>query len=261
MNLDPLISVIIPVFNGEVYLNACIKNMLRQSYKNLEIIIVDDGSTDLSAEIAKKYPVKLLQIKENRGLSAARNMGMDSSKGGYIHFMDVDDEINDHFYENLIEAIVITGADIACAGMVNEKKPHRTILFEKQRTLYSVTEKLKVTNVGKWGYVWRFLFKKSFLKKNNFRFEEGRFIEDLPVTLPAVFYSDKLVVVPHTRYLYKSQEGSIMNNSEKNHKKKRRRDLQYVKKFRHDFASKHRIRIPGIPTGNKLAYYFVRWLK
>ncbi len=258
MAKDPLISVVIPVYNGEMYVKPCLENLMAQTYKNLEIIVIDDGSTDRSGEIASTFPVEVVQMPQNSGLSAARNKGMEVAKGSYIHFMDVDDAINADFYKALAEAIMATQADIAVSGMINEIKPHRTMLFQEQRVLSSIQEKLKATNVGKWGYVWRYVFRIDFLKAHHLRFEEGRLIEDLPFSLPAVVFADKLVLVPEAVYTYMLRENSIMTKKDKAHRKRRRKDLQYVKAFRQEFARKHKIKIPGVPTG-RLSYYYVKW--
>ncbi len=136
------ISVIIPVYNGEKYVAECLDGMMRQTHKDLELIVVNDGSTDCSLEIAKQYPgVRIISFEENRGLSAARNAGIDAATGAYIHFMDVDDMINEEFYERLTESAEATGSDIACCGMIHEPKPHRTTLFDEQRVLTEPREK------------------------------------------------------------------------------------------------------------------------
>ena len=179
MNKEPLVSVVIPVYNGEQYVKSCLDMMMTQSYQNLEIIVVNDGSVDQSAAMAKGYQVKVINHEQNRGLSAARNTGIDAATGEFIHFMDVDDTINIDYYKALVEAIIDTEADIACGGMVNEKKSYKTRLYRKRKTLISTKEKLEATYVGKWGYVWRYLFKLDFLKQHGLRFEEGRFIEDM----------------------------------------------------------------------------------
>lgn len=255
---EPLISVIIPIYNGESYVKGCIENMLEQSYRNLEIIVVDDGSTDNSTKIAEKYPVKIVSLGKNHGLSAARNTGIENAKGEYIHFMDVDDAINLDFYKEMAVAITETDADIACCGMINELKPHRTILFSERVLLTSTADKLKITNVGKWGFSVRYLFKMSFLKTHNLQFEIGRLVEDLPFSLSAVYYSKKLVIVPNAVYTYIRRENSIMTRKDKAHRKKKHQDLRYVKEFRHKFARQHNFKIPGVPTG-RFSLFFVKW--
>lgn len=256
---EPTVSVIIPVFNGEAYLKDCIENMLMQTYKNLDIIVVDDGSTDSTAKIAAAYPVTCIQLPTNHGLSVARNTGIENAKGDYIHFMDVDDRINIDFYQEMVAAVVETNAEIACSGMINEPKPHRTMLFTERLVLTTTADKLKVTNVGKWGFSVRYLFKKDFLNQHKLRFIEGRFIEDLPFSLSAVYYSEKLVVVPIATYTYILRENSIMTNRKRSHRKKRHRDMRFVKEFRHRFAREHNIKIPGVPTTGIFSLFFVKW--
>lgn len=259
MSVYPLVSVIIPVYNGEKYVEDCIKNMLNQSYASLEIIVVNDGSTDNSATIAKQYPVKLISLPHNRGLSVARNTGIEHATGEYLHFMDVDDAVNKDFYKNMVAAVTETEADIACCGMINELKPHRTVLFKERKVVSLIEDKLKITNVGKWGFAVRYLFKTSFINNHNLRFEEGRFVEDLPFSLSAVFYSNKLVVTPDAVYTYIRRENSIMTNRNKAHRRKKHQDLRYAKEFRHNFARKHKFKIPGIPTCGPLALFYVKW--
>ena len=186
MTKEPLVSVIIPVYNGEKYVSSCLDNMMAQTYRKMEIIVVDDGSNDHSAEIARQYPVKLISHEKNRGLSSARNTGIDAAQGEYIHFMDVDDSINNDYYREMVEAITAMEADIACGGMVNEKHSYKTQRFKKRKVYVSPRDKMRVTYVGKWGYVWRYLFRIDFLRRYNLRFEEGRFIEDLIFSLLAV---------------------------------------------------------------------------
>lgn len=256
---EPLISVIIPVFNGEAYLRERLKETLNQTYKNLDVIVVNDGSTDNSAQIAQEFPVRIVNLPKNRGLSVARNTGIDHAKGEYIQFMDVDDSINPDFYKELVAAITETDADIACSGMVNELKPHRTMLFSEQKVSQSIEEKLKITNVGKWGFSVRYLFRTNFLRKHNLRFEEGRFVEDLPFSLSAVYFANKLVVVPGAVYTYIRREGSIMTRRDKAHRKKKHQDLRHAKEFRHNFARKHKFKIPGIPTWGKISLFYVKW--
>lgn len=260
MNEAPLVSVIIPVYNGAQYVKPCLEMMMSQSYKNLEIIVVNDGSEDNSAAMTAGYPVKLINHKKNRGLSAARNTGIDAATGEYVHFMDVDDAINVDYYKALVKAIVETESDIACGGMVNEKKSYKTRIYKKQETFVDTQGKLQATYVGKWGYVWRYLFSLRFLKQYSLRFEEGRFIEDLMFSLPAVYHASKLVVVPGAEYLYYQRENSIMTKKDAAHRKKRREDHNHAKAVRQAFVEKYNIKIPGLDT-DRAAYLFRKLVK
>lgn len=250
---SPLVSVIIPVYNANLYLSNCIENILNQTYKNIEIIIVDDGSTDNSAEIAERYPVKLLR-KENQGVSAARNNGIDLAQGQYLHFMDADDLINDLFYENLVRNIQKENADMACAEMINQHNKKQTHFFKASKVYKTVPEKLKATYVGRIGYVWRYLFRTEFLKNYNIKFEEGRIVEDLVFSLTAVFHAQRLVVVPQATYTYIHREDSQLTIAGQEQQAKRDRDWQHARAVRKAFAKKHGFKIPGVNSG-KFGYF------
>jgi glycosyltransferase involved in cell wall biosynthesis len=258
MTKTPLVSVIIPVYNGERYISSCLDDLMNQSYKNLEIIVINDGSTDNSEQIIKNYPVQLNSLPINSGISIARNRGIDTAKGEFIHFMDVDDSINNDYYKEMVDAITETDAEIACSGMLNEPKPHRTILFKERDIFITTEEKLKVTNVGKWGFSVRYLFKTDFLKKYNLRFIEGRLIEDLPFSLSAVFFANKLVTVPNAVYTYILRQNSVTTKRNYSFRSKRHRDLRFAKEFRHKFAREHNFKIPYVPTG-RFSLFFVKW--
>lgn len=259
MKEEPLVSVIIPVYNGEQYVKSCLEMMLNQSYKNLEIIVVNDGSADNSGLLAKEFPVKLINHEKNRGLSAARNTGIDVAQGQYIHFMDVDDEINTDYYRALVEVITRTGADVACSGMVNIARPQKAQRFKKEVVYTKAYDRLEATYVGKIGYVWRYLFNVGFLKAHNLRFQEGRLMEDLMFSLPALYFANSLVVVPGAEYTYCHQENSIMTTKNPEHAKKRRVDRQHAKDMMRKFAKDHHVEIPGVTTG-RLRYIIKKWI-
>jgi len=243
MKADTLISVIIPIYNGEKYVAQCVENVLCQTYKNLEIIVVNDGSRDGSQKIAEQYPVKVIN-QTNQGLSAARNAGTNTATGDYIHFFDVDDYINLDFYKNMIDALDHTNADIACSGMVNEVKPHRTLLFSERLFLKNIEDKMSVTHVGRYGYVWRYLFKKSFLEQNKLAFKVGILVEDMPFSLSAVFYANSIVTVPNATYYYKKRENSIMNTKDPERRKKRHEGVLQARAFKKQFTKEHNFVIP-----------------
>lgn len=256
---EPLVSVIIPVYNGEQYVKPCLEMMVNQSYQNLEIIVVDDGSADQSASMTADYPVKLIKNDKNRGLSAARNTGIDAAKGEFIHFMDVDDAINLDYYQALVQAIVETNSDIACGEILNEGRPQKSQAFKKQIVYTTTSDKLEATYVGKMGFVWRYLFKIDFIKKHNLLFQEGRLMEDLMFSLPAVYFAERLVVVPKAKYTYRSHENSIMTNKDKIFRKKRHEDRLYAREAMIEFAKKHDFEIPGVTTG-RLKYIIKKWI-
>ena len=130
-NLAPLISVIVPVYNVAEYLPECVDSICNQSYKNLEIILVDDGSTDNSGKICDEYAKKDLRIKvihkENGGLSDARNTGIEIAQGEWISFVDSDDLISNHMYEKMYEAGLIYSASLVCCQSTQDYKNINTI--------------------------------------------------------------------------------------------------------------------------------------
>lgn len=250
---NPVITVVIPIYNGEKYAKSCLDNVMSQTYKNLEIIVVNDGSTDKTSEIIQQYPIRIVTHEKNRGLSAARNSGIEAATGEFIHFFDVDDAVNDIFYEEMLKAIVEKEADVACSGMIQQHNKYKTQLFKESKLYTTTKDKFTVTYVGKWGYVWRYLFRVDFLKKHNLRFEEGRFIEDLLFSVPAVYFAEKLVTVPKAEYIYNHTENSILTNKEKSHREKRHADRKHAKQQVLAFAKEHDIKIPGVNSG-RLAY-------
>lgn len=249
----PLISVIIPVYNGEEYVKSCVKMILSQSYQNIEVIVINDGSKDHSETIAQQFPIKVISFEQNRGLSAARNAGIEASTGDYIHFMDVDDNIDITYYSKLVEAAIHTNADLACGGMISQKDRYETIRYKRMKVFTSTKAKLTATYVGKCGYVWRYLFRKDLLLKHHLRFEEGRYIEDLIFSLSAVYFAEKLVVVPGADYNYRQSENSILTKEDKAHRDQVRRDWQHARNHMFDFARQHNFKIPGVNSG-KWAY-------
>jgi CDP-glycerol glycerophosphotransferase len=255
------ISVIIPVYNGEKFIAGCLDGMMRQTHDDLEIIVVDDGSTDRTMTIAERYPsVRIVCFEQNRGLATALNVGMDAATGDYLHFMDVDDTINDRFYELMGAAALETDSDMACSGMVNQPKPHRSTRFDERRVLASTDEKLRVTNVARWGYKVRYLFRVGFLRGHDLRFEDGRLIEDMPFSFRAVYLANRVVLVPGAVYTYVLQPGSIMQNRDREHRRRRHRDMRHARELRHNFAREHGFRIPGVPTwAGPLSLFYVKW--
>ena len=129
-----MISIIVPVYNVESYLRKCLDSILAQTYRDLEILVVDDGSTDGSGAICDEYAGKDDRIKvfhtENKGLSCARNLGLDSANGDWIGFVDSDDWIELDMYEVLLRKAEKTGADVVECG-VYEEHSDETIKREK----------------------------------------------------------------------------------------------------------------------------------
>lgn len=255
---ETVVSVIVPCYKGERYIAGCLDNLLTQSYKNLEVIVVIDGNLDNAAGIARQYPIKLIVLEKNQGVSAARNIGMEAATGEYIHFMDVDDSINNDFYLNMVTALSGTGADVACSGIINRRKAYKCQIFGKENVYSAVKDKMSATWVGKWGYVWRYIFRRTMLLEHKLKFEVNRVIEDLPFSFKALYYADKIVTVPQTAYTYRCNEGSILTTEDTECKRRRREDLGHSRALITGFAKEHNISVPGIGYNPGIITYIAR---
>ncbi len=158
MENKPLISIIVPVYNVEKYIRRCVESLINQSYKNLEIILIDDGSPDNSGAICDEYAERDSRIKvihkENGGVSSARNVGLDSASGEYIGFLDSDDFIAPEMYEVLYSNLTENDADISAGGCtiensVGEFIPHYkydvTETLDKAQTISEMLKQVKYT--------------------------------------------------------------------------------------------------------------------
>lgn len=216
---DQTVSVIVPVYNVEKYLEQCIESIIQQTYRSLEIIIVNDGSTDGSSEIARRYVGQddriILLEKKNGGLSDARNYGLDRAAGDYVMFIDSDDFIEADMVEYLLKAIQKEDADIAVCGyrMVDDeggKLPDREV-FPKEKTVCS-RDYWKVYHEEAYIYgvvAWNKLYHKTVFDR--IRFPVGKIHEDEFILHKLLHNADRIVCCPEKKYDYRQRKGSIMN--------------------------------------------------
>lgn len=212
----PLISVIVPAFNAERFLAACLDSILTQSYKNIEVIIINDGSTDFTLEIAQTYSAKDDRIKiysfDNEGLSEARNRGLSVATGEMITFVDADDMLNPEALRVLHETLVKEKADIVEGKTVRGISHENQVLY-KHLKIKSFNVKEAIADVlyqhlllpsvcGK-------LFKKDLFQ--TLRFEKGIFYEDLNIFYKIFEKCNKIVWINYPVYFYRINENSITN--------------------------------------------------
>ena len=210
------ISVIIPVYNMEKYLNRCINSVINQTYKNLEIILVNDGSTDNSADICNYFLNKDSRIKvinkKNGGLSDARNAGIAIASGEYISFLDSDDWIDLDYYEVLYKSIVENNADIAIIGFlwVKENKFYKPPFYLENRIL---TSKEAIKELAKdeflTSHAWNKLFKREFF--NDIKFPYGRTYEDVFIMHKIFSQAKKILIISDFKYYYYMHNDSIIH--------------------------------------------------
>lgn len=247
MELKHLISVVIPTYNVSSYLSQCLETILSQTYNNLEIIVVDDGSTDDTVQIAQRFPVKLIQ-QANQGASAARNAGINAATGKYLHFMDADDLINLNFYERMLEAILSVNADMACSGYIHERLPAFTTILTEKFLYVNTEDKMIFGNVFHQGNVWKYLYKLSFLRENKLMFDVRlRNAHDKAFTIQAVYFSNKIISVPGAIYFYKERSNSLVTSLSKERKQIRERSIAMANGFCKKFAKEHQIKTIGAP--------------
>ncbi len=214
------ITVIIPVYNVEKFLRTCLDSVMNQTYQNLEIICVNEGSTDSSPEILKEYFEKddriIIINKENGGLSSARNAGLDAATGEYVAFLDSDDWISKNFCKELLKSIIKTHSDAAIAQThyVYEnriEKNHYVNFFTHKKNKTKLISKIKnKQNIIYSCACWNKLYKRSIIEKYHLRFPEGLYIEDVPFNFAFTMISKQLCIVQNAILYYRQQNESIM---------------------------------------------------
>lgn len=223
---NPLISVIVPMYNVEVYAEKCIESIINQTYKNLEIILVDDGSTDSSGRICDIYATKDFRIKvvhkENGGLVSARKKGIQLSKGDYAAYVDGDDWIEYNMYERLLDQI--GDADIIESGKIRDYGSH--IIYEKnnipdgiyegeelERKVYSrMIYTGKFYERGIHPQIFQGLFSRELLLKSQMQVVDDISVgEDAACMYPMMLDARKVVLTSECYYHYRIREGSLMD--------------------------------------------------
>lgn len=206
--MSPLVSVIVPVYNVEEYLHRCIDSLINQSYLNLEIILVDDGSTDRSPSICDEYATKDSRIKvihkKNGGLSSARNIAIDIMCGEYVVFVDSDDYVSCSMIEKFIDSSLRYKADVVVAnytivGNYQTKAKAKEIEKDYCATGIDIAKAIIRDEYPK-NFAWGKLYK-SYLF-NNMRFPEGRLYEDVPTIYKVVAKSNFVYCLSESLYFY-----------------------------------------------------------
>ena len=214
------LSVIIPVYNVEQYLPKCLASVVQQTLKDIEIICVNDGSTDNCLKILEEFKSKDNRIKiinkENAGLGNARNTGLEEAKGEYISFIDSDDYIDENFFELLYNEAKEDDADVACGGIIreNDGEPYCLINYPQTVITDDIYQKINISKATQFSFVWNKIYRHSFLKENELKFMPDINFEDLIYTPQVMLKSNTLVVVPNTFYHYIKREKSIFQDTE-----------------------------------------------
>ena len=211
------VSIIVPAYNVESYISRCLDSLIKQTLKDLEIIVIDDGSMDRTLEVIKAYKKLDSRIKvieqTNRKQGAARNRGLEIAKGEFIGFVDSDDWVDFDYFEKMYNAAVKHNVNIAAANATRDYKNKTKIhlKLEQEKAYYGANNIVKAikNNLVVHSKIFRFDLIKDL------RFPEGVFYEDAPYAIRAIHISDSLVTVPDTTYHYFSNQNSTMKQAVK----------------------------------------------
>lgn len=214
MNLK--VSIIIPVFNVEDYLPKMINSILSQRINEFEIILIDDGSTDLSSNICDAYSAKYKNIRVihqyNEGASNARNKGISLAKGDYIFFLDADDEVRANYFVKMIHSFIKTKSDMICcsySSKINkEVYKSRYVIEQPKKMMYGLISKKRTKKYS--GYLWCKAFKRNILINNNISFnEEVGMWEDVLFVENYLCHCNQITFLNDDLYFYRDRRGSI----------------------------------------------------
>lgn len=232
-----LVSIIIPIYNVEKYITECLQSVMRQTYRNLEVLLVDDCGTDKSLLIIRTMlgdsedatidgvHYRILHHERNRGLSAARNTGIDAAKGEWLFFMDSDDWIEDDCIETLINAAKQDDGIETAIGQLEtfDAAGHKNVSLENGEKcpnlqmpegVYSKDIIQKYLAGGFYEMAWNKLVRRDFLMQHDLYFKEGLIHEDTLWSLCCVSQFSKVAVVHKMLYHYRIRESSIMSKSQ-----------------------------------------------
>lgn len=218
----PKVSIIVPVYNIQKWVKKCIISLQNQTFKNIEIILVNDGSTDNSQEICENFSKKdnriILVNKKNGGLSDARNFGLRFCKSKYVIFVDGDDYVDKDFVKQLYNAIKSTNSDVALCGydevdnngkfikrILPNEPENKNIITGNELFLYFQKQNGVVNQVA-----WNKIYRKELF--NIFKFEKGRYYEDGYFIAPLAWYAKTITIVREPLYNYVQRSGSIIHS-------------------------------------------------
>lgn len=216
---EKLISIIIPAYNAEKYLPETLESVVKQVHKNIEVIIINDGSTDNTQKIIDEYKVKYPQLihayqQENCGQSATRNKALQYVSGEYIAFVDADDILEEDYLKNLYEGCIRENADIAIGGYIKFVTGTNEIVYSRNAKDWDVYFKDNLHHVFQYSPAGK-LFSTKFIKDHHFEFSVGEQLEDGPYGVMTHIVADKVAVLDCYGYRYRIHETSTMGNVRK----------------------------------------------
>ena len=251
-------SFIVPVYNTEKYLKKCLDSLVNQTYKDFEIIVVNDGSTDKSSSIISKYQKKYKNIivinKENEGLSMARNRGVQKSSGKYIIFVDSDDYVSNNLLEEVDKKI--DDSDILRFQIATEDEEYTKINEYHEEGFESMCGYDAFRYLSSYHFVepaWCYVIRKNYYIENKFSFKKGVYHEDFGLIPYVIYKARKVKSIDYIGYHYVQRNGSIMNNNDYKKTVKKAFDMLEQYKTMRLFAK-------NINRKNNLDDYFLSYI-
>ena len=206
---NTLVSIVIPVYNVEDFVERCLSSVYLQSYNNIEIIVVDDGSTDGSGAICDDFAKGKKNIRvfhnKNKGLSFARNFGIKKAKGELIALVDSDDFVKNNFVEKMVESLVRDNSNLVICGF-DQEKPERGILSGREATIKLLVKQENLEVVA-----WNKIYEKDLFVENDIWYPVGKKSEDSLTTYKLLSRAKKVSYVPDILYMYTKRSDSIMS--------------------------------------------------
>lgn len=251
-------SFIVPVYNTEKYLKKCLDSLVNQTYKDFEIIVVNDGSTDKSSSIISKYQKKYKNIividKENEGLSMARNRGVQKSSGKYIIFVDSDDYVSNKLLEEVDKKI--DDSDILRFQIATEDEEYTKINEYHEESFESMCGYDAFKYLSSYHFVepaWCYVIRKNYYIENKFSFKKGVYHEDFGLIPYVIYKARKVKSIDFIGYYYIQRNGSIMNNND--YKKTVKKAFDMIEQYK-----TMRLFAKNINRKNNLDDYFLSYI-
>lgn len=263
---SPFVSVIIPVYNSEEFILRCLKSVSNQTLKNIEIIIIDDGSFDDTEKIVSlfmKYDKRIIFLKEDHKMQgAARNLGIKISKGEYVGFIDSDDWVDLDYFEKLYIGAKKYDSDLALATNVRigNGKTKKRIQIDGEKFIQGTQEKIDVCRLWRDGCPTNKIYRREFLIENNILYPEGVYCEDKIFSTKAVYYSNGIVTIPDCHYYYFRNQDSTVKSRIKEEKRKHDKNnarlevLDFLRKQKDNIRDKDFWAV----TGDKKPFYIIK---
>lgn len=242
--MNILISIIIPVYNVEKYLRSCLDSIIEQSYKNIEVILINDGSTDSSAKICDEYALKDFRIKvvhkKNEGVSSARNIGIEKATGEYISFVDSDDWTTPESYSILAEKIssanrpdIIRFNAYKNNNVINPLSLSGLLIGKdlKEKFVYPMIGAEHFDGTFILGVPWLYCLKKELIDRYKLRFILYNRLEDRLFNISALLRAESVLFITEVLYHYRTNDGSISNNYNPEYWQ---REIDYLKALKYE---------------------------